>query len=301
MNYAKTLIAALLGAAIIVTYTGCGIAESSDSAANMTMSAGSGSGATSINWYRNVEEANAEATERGTIIMVDVYTDWCHWCKELDKNVFTDQSVIDLSTKIVNLKVNAEDNREGTALARKFGVQGYPTILFITADGREVDRIGGYLPPEDFAAEMGKIISGEGTYLSYSKALDTGSLDATKNVDALAKFMDRQDHERVKKIAEGLDPASIASDEAREKAYLLLTDYNFANKNFEKAENLLIDFINAFPQSETVPRAYLFIVIANIYQNDIADAKKYLEILKEKYPGEQQLIAQAEKMISQAG
>lgn len=290
------LLTAIVSAVILVSPSGCGAAETSDVVANMAKGAANSA---KIDWYRNVDEATTAAKSRDTIIMVDVFTDWCHWCKELDKNVFTDQRVIDLSAKIVNLKVNAEDNGQGTALAKKFGVNGYPTILFITADGQEVDRIGGYLPPEDFAETMGGILGGK-SYLGYSKALDDGTLAAADSVDALAKFMNRQDQARVKKVAEGLDPADVNDMDSREKAYRLLTDYNLSNNNFAKAENLLVDYVGAYPESEMLPRAYLIIVVANLRQNDMADAKKYVELIKQKFPEEKEIIAQAEQMLSQA-
>lgn len=54
------------------------------------------------------------------------------------------------------LKVDAE--KEGAALAKQYGVNGYPTILFLDAKGELVGKIGGYMPPEGFSEEMTKAL-----------------------------------------------------------------------------------------------------------------------------------------------
>jgi thioredoxin-like negative regulator of GroEL len=57
---------------------------------------------------------------------------------------------------LVALKQNSE--REGRALAQKFGVQNLPTVVFIDASGQEVSRIGGYMPAEPFVEKARGII-----------------------------------------------------------------------------------------------------------------------------------------------
>jgi thioredoxin-like negative regulator of GroEL len=57
---------------------------------------------------------------------------------------------------LVALKQNTE--REGQALARKFGVQNLPTVIFLDASGQEVSRIGGYLPTGPFVEKVRGII-----------------------------------------------------------------------------------------------------------------------------------------------
>lgn len=60
--------------------------------------------------------------------------------------------MIELAGQLVPLKLNTE--REGKELAQKYGVRGLPTIVFLKPDGESVHEIGGYLPPDKFAAQM---------------------------------------------------------------------------------------------------------------------------------------------------
>lgn len=95
-------------------------------------------------------------------MMVDVYADWCQPCKLLDKNTFHNpgiQSVFEKS--FVTVKLNAETQKEKIVFEGKsyeamdfaghLGIEGYPTMLFFDKEGRYVNAVVGYIPPEDFA------------------------------------------------------------------------------------------------------------------------------------------------------
>jgi len=112
---------------------------------------------TEVTWATSYADANAKAKAGGKLVMIDFYTDWCGWCKKLDKDTYTNARVAALTDKeCVSVKVNAE--KEGIALAKKYAVTGFPTILFLDpATGAVAGRIGGYMPPAPFAAQVGKI------------------------------------------------------------------------------------------------------------------------------------------------
>lgn len=94
------------------------------------------------------DEALARARSEKKILLVDVYTDWCGWCKKLDREVFGDARVAEASRALVAVRINAE--KEGEKVAQRYDVQGYPTVLFVDGSGSVVKRIDGYVD----AAEM---------------------------------------------------------------------------------------------------------------------------------------------------
>ncbi len=110
-----------------------------------------------IPWHTDWKSASNAARKANKPIMIDFYTDWCGWCKKLDKDTYSDDRVADLLKKnFVALKLNAEKN--GRQLAQRYKVQGYPTILFVNAEGQVIDRIGGYKPPRPFADDLQRIL-----------------------------------------------------------------------------------------------------------------------------------------------
>ena len=119
-----------------------------------------------VKWL-TVEEAlklNAEAPRN---ILIDVYTDWCGWCKVLDKETF-DHPVI---AKYINqhfyaIKFNAESTEPVNFAGRTFvnqgngsrrsthqftaamGVSGYPTVVYFTSNLEIIRPVPGFYKPE---------------------------------------------------------------------------------------------------------------------------------------------------------
>ncbi|MBK6407195.1 MAG: thioredoxin family protein [Holophagales bacterium] len=98
------------------------------------------------------DEALERARVEKKLLLVDVYTDWCGWCKKLDREVFADPRVAEASRSLVAIRVNAE--KGGESVARRFDVQGYPTVLFVDGSGNVVKRVDGFVG----TAEMLKIL-----------------------------------------------------------------------------------------------------------------------------------------------
>jgi thioredoxin-related protein len=95
-----------------------------------------------------------EANKTGKKVMIDVYTDWCGWCKKMDKDTYADEGIADyLGAKYVAIKLNAESDiklqYQGKSytereLAGSFGVSGYPSIIFLAFDGEPITVYPGY-------------------------------------------------------------------------------------------------------------------------------------------------------------
>jgi len=80
------------------------------------------------------------ATEEGKIVFIDMYADWCLPCKVMDADVFGDQATADfMNANFINYKVNGEKG-EGPDLVVLFGVEGYPTQLFLDNRGNIIEK-----------------------------------------------------------------------------------------------------------------------------------------------------------------
>jgi thiol:disulfide interchange protein len=108
-----------------------------------------GQAPTRITWRHDLDSACEVACGQRGIVVVDVYTDWCGWCKKMDEVVYTDRSVAALGARDVFIKANAEDHGSGQAIARKFGVDRYPTTLLIDRKGKLLDTIHGFISPTE--------------------------------------------------------------------------------------------------------------------------------------------------------
>jgi thiol:disulfide interchange protein len=109
---------------------------------------------TSITWERDLDSACQEVGGRRGIVIVDVYTEWCPWCKKMDQVIYSDRSVAALGARDVFVKANAEDHGSGQAIAHQFGVNRYPTTLLIDRKGKLLDTIHGFITPTDAFVQL---------------------------------------------------------------------------------------------------------------------------------------------------
>ena len=106
------------------------------------------------------ELQQALAENNKSLVMLDLYADWCVACKEFEKETFSDLSVQkafgDMLLLQVDMTKNSEENR---ALMTKYKVLGLPTILFFNRDGKEIEgsRVNGFMPPVEFLQWIQKI------------------------------------------------------------------------------------------------------------------------------------------------
>ena len=113
-------------------------------------------GAVWKDWNGGLREAAASSKP----VLVDVYTDWCGWCKRMDKDVYSQPEVKQyLSEHFVQVKLNAEyttaaryegKNYTSRTLAERFRVSGFPTTIFLRSDGSHMANVPGYVPAERF-------------------------------------------------------------------------------------------------------------------------------------------------------
>lgn len=96
----------------------------------------------------SLKDAMAKAKKEHKLIFVDVYTTWCGPCKMLKKNTFPDKKLGDYYNKnFISIAADAEKG-EWIQFAEKNAVQGYPCLMILDADGKEIDRKLGYMPAE---------------------------------------------------------------------------------------------------------------------------------------------------------
>jgi thiol:disulfide interchange protein len=105
----------------------------------------------------DLDAAMAEAGRDGKAVFIDFYATWCPPCRRLEAVTWPDASVQEwLLANTIPLKIDAEREH---ALASRFGVQAYPTLLFLDADGRELGRVLGFRDPGDFVTEGARILA----------------------------------------------------------------------------------------------------------------------------------------------
>ncbi len=121
-----------------------------------------------VDWL-TIEEAFARTSENPKKILIDVYTDWCGWCKRMDATTFSDPIIAKyIMENFYPVKLNAERkdtvtvgnqtfvndnpakkrNPHNMAIALMQGKMSYPTIVYLDETFNIIQAVPGYQTPE---------------------------------------------------------------------------------------------------------------------------------------------------------
>jgi thioredoxin-related protein len=128
----------------------------------------SATAAESVNWLTDLPKAQAAAKAEKKLVLLDFTgSDWCGWCIKLNKEVFSQPEFAEYAKKNLvcvevdfpsKKKLSAEQQQANDALAKKYKIEGYPTIVVLDSEGKKVGELG-YMKggPKAFIAELDKL------------------------------------------------------------------------------------------------------------------------------------------------
>jgi len=103
---------------------------------------------TGIAWHSEPEAAFSQAQRQQRFVFLYLEARWCHWCHVMQQQTFADATVRrELARHYVALKVDHDAN---PLLANRYRDYGWPALIFLAADGREIVKRAGYIAPADF-------------------------------------------------------------------------------------------------------------------------------------------------------
>lgn len=120
------------------------------------------------NWLTDFTKAQTEAKAGDRLLLLDFTgSDWCIWCRRLQAEVFSQpefeeyakKNLILLTVDFPHAKpLSAEMRKQNATLAQRFEIGGFPTIVILNGDGKQVGLLG-YVPggPEAFIRELARI------------------------------------------------------------------------------------------------------------------------------------------------
>lgn len=117
-------------------------------------------------WHNNLAKAETQAKAKNKMVLMDFTgSDWCPWCIKLDKEVLDTKAFQNYAKKSLVLvrvdfprhkKQSAELKKANKALSEKYHVSGFPTLVVLNKNGKEIGRQVGYAPggPKAFIAKV---------------------------------------------------------------------------------------------------------------------------------------------------
>jgi thioredoxin-related protein len=122
-------------------------------------------------WLTDLSKAQSIAKEQKKMVLMDFNgSDWCPPCKALRKNVLSSPEFMEYAKKNLVLvdvdfprhkQLSAEQQKANERLSVKYSIEGFPTIVVLSSDGKELTKKVGYdgQNTKEFIAQLEKLKS----------------------------------------------------------------------------------------------------------------------------------------------
>ena len=212
-------------------------------------------------------EILSKAKQENKYVFLDAFTTWCGPCKWMDKNVFpTAEAGTFFNKNFVNAKIDMEKG-EGIEIAKKYGVNVYPTYLYVNGDGELVHRLVGAMDGAAFISASSNALNPETQYVTLTKRFDSGE----KNPEFVYKLA---------YVARG------AYD--MPKAQELAAAYLKTQTNWLEEKN--VKFISEFTSSATDPNFEFMKKNASVFEASMGKERYQAQMYNMVYQGSFQQV-----------
>ena len=245
-------------------------------------------------WRTDGATAFAEAKKSGKLVLVDLYAEWCGWCKVMERETFSTPAFKEQAARFVLLRLDTDDRDEGTSMAQRFRATSLPTMLILDANQALVGEIRGYRELDELLPMLDDAIEGHKMFLAdFDRVLATA-----KPADWLAKAREmhqRGDGVRAAAAFEKVLAAKHLSGEALGWARLQLADAYRMGEKFEDAKRTAAALRNdlataaaaAAPstdEKQLAERVDLLLLYIAGGRHDCADAASAFATFEKGYP-----------------
>lgn len=131
-----------------------------------------------INWQAKWSEAAfAQAAREHKFVLLDLHAVWCHWCHVMDTTTYADPAVqAVIAQHYVAVSVDSDSD---PALTSRYGDWGWPATIVLAADGSEIVKRRGYIPPPQMLSLLNAIVKDPSPGPSIGASLQVSSTNAT--------------------------------------------------------------------------------------------------------------------------
>src|ERR1700676_5390260 len=107
-------------------------------------------------WQPWSDSVFAQAKREHRFVLLDLEAVWCHWCHVMDENTYSDPDVQKLmGDRYIAVRVDQDCRPD---LSNRYEDYGWPATIVFNADGGEIVKRRGYIPPMPMARLLQAII-----------------------------------------------------------------------------------------------------------------------------------------------
>jgi tetratricopeptide (TPR) repeat protein len=193
----------------------------------------------------------------------------------LEDSTFTNKDVIALSEDMIFVKAEA---KKDTTMGSQYKIAGFPTVIFMKSSGEEIDRIYGYLPPDDFVTTIKNYLQGKETLGDMKNRFQADSTDVELAFKLADKYEARRGYDEAfyyyQKVVD-LDPEDKKGKS--QDALFNIAWLEIRKKDYPEAIDAFKRFLEKYPESAMAEDAEMYIPYSYAKAGDTTKALELYE------------------------
>ncbi|GBF50519.1 thioredoxin-like domain protein [Leptospira ryugenii] len=227
-------------------------------------------------WESSIAKALERSKQEEKPILIDLYADWCTYCKVLEKEIFPDKEVSETLRSFITVRIDGEAFPN---LKKRYRVEGYPTILFIDSDTNLLGKITG--------------LATKSMILKYAKQVLLDPSAESLVQKEIKKYPEKANlyfrlgtvQYQKKNFSQALKSFQTAIDLNKSKEDVLVQDsefnialIHFESNSWKEAKACWYDFIKRYPKSPNRLDAQIYL---GLTLNELGDKKAAKDLLQQ--------------------
>ena len=257
-----------------------------------------GSAFAQVSWEANLDKAGAAARKGNRAMLLEFWSATCEPCKVLDETVFPDERIGTAIRKLHPVRVDVDKQPD---IARKYNVNGTPTLLVTDSHGTELFRYTGLLGAdrmlqllEELPADVSRL-----NELSLALARDKDDFAALTALgrELRAEGFYRSSNRHLDRALR--TRATAGQQHARAEILVAMGRNHFELKEYDRSATAFERHLREFAGTRSEPEVMLGLGWALLAQNKTAEGRKVLQALTEKHRNSR-AAADAAKLLSRS-
>jgi tetratricopeptide (TPR) repeat protein len=190
-----------------------------------------------------------------------------------------------ITNDFVPVKIDTESGKHSTEIMYKYGVQSLPTIVFLSPDGRPLDRVNGFQGPGPFPRTLEAVKAKAEKVIGWEKALEKNPQDASALFQLGMHMFEQESYEESRDLlarAREVDAQRPVAD--RKQTRMLIGIIQRYDNKLPEAEAVLKEGLALAPQTEYDPK--MLYVLGRVYTawNKTPEARTSLTRVVTEFP-----------------
>ncbi|TGN19206.1 tetratricopeptide repeat protein [Leptospira idonii] len=230
-------------------------------------------------WESSIKKGLERSKSENKPILIDLYADWCGYCKVLEKEIFPDKEVEKVLEGFVTVRLNGE---EFPNLMQKYGIEGYPTILYIDQYSNFLTKITGLSTKKTILDTSQKVLASPDLEIVLKNELNRKPNSSSIQFRLGTYYYHKKDFENAKVYLKLAADSEIPKDKSvQEDALFNLSLIHVQMEDWKQSASSWKSFLDKYPKSKNSVTAEL---CYGLSLKEVGEKKLAKKILTEVRP-----------------